>query len=215
MNCTLGVEWEKYIKLQEEYPELFADSKELNIVTDKEEVIKYENENSKKIGVVYESPFNMLLVDLVRNKDGAIFAYERIVPAIKRDAVVMLPIYQGKIILMKQFRHAIRSYQYCIPRGFAEKDISVVDNVKKELIEELGATTSSISSLGFIVADSGLSAGRAEVFLCQIDEYDKSSCSEGIVEIVELEIAVVKRWISEGKITDGFTLAAVGMMRIE
>lgn len=123
-----------------------------------------DEDKKRRIGVIYESSYNMLLVDLVYEREGQYFAYERIVPTAIDSAVVVLPIYMENIIIMKKYRHAIRECQYAIPRGFAEDNITVEDNVKKELWEEIGAKTGKITYLGEIVADSGLSGGHVEAY---------------------------------------------------
>ena len=62
--------WEKYIKLMKERPELFCSSKMIEIVTDEKVVRDYEQETGKKIGVLYDSPYNILVVDLICSEKG-------------------------------------------------------------------------------------------------------------------------------------------------
>lgn len=75
-------------------------------------------------------------IDKDNNKNY--FAYERIIPKAKNNSsVVIVPIYEDKIILLKQYRHALRDYQYSLPRGYGEDTVQVENNVKKELSEEI------------------------------------------------------------------------------
>ena len=65
-----GIEWNTYEKLRKERPELFAESTQIPIVTDKETVDTFVRETGQKVGVMYSSEYHYLLVDLIRNPDG-------------------------------------------------------------------------------------------------------------------------------------------------
>ena len=202
-------EWLKYQALMRERPALFAPSELLEIVTSLDAVCRFEAETpGRKIGVLYESPFSLLAVDLVRDRTGRLFCYERILPAQPRGAVVAVPVFEGKYVLLRQFRHALRAEQYCFPRGFGEPGIPAGDNVRKELKEEIGADVLSARRLGAVSGDSGLTGGMAEVYLCRIDRPCARQEEEGILEVLLLSPGELRQWIREGKITDAFTLAA-------
>ena len=114
--------------------------------------------------------------------------------------------------MLKQYRHAIRDYQICFPRGFGEKDVTASENVVKELSEEIGATgVSHIRKLGELTPDSGISSNIVSVFSCEIERYDSSKRDEGVSEILEIASQDLYQLIQEQKITDGFSLAALTM----
>ena len=48
-----------------------------------------------------------MVVDVVRAKNGSLFAYERLMNRVMRGAVVIVPYYNGKYILLRQYRHAL------------------------------------------------------------------------------------------------------------
>lgn len=75
---------EEYLNLIEERPELFRSNNELNIVMNYELVREFEKNTGRKIGIVYQSRYNLLVVDLVENTNGDRFAYERLIPAVKK-----------------------------------------------------------------------------------------------------------------------------------
>ena len=208
-NKVLGAEWSRYKKLREERPLLFVDNGLIHIVTDENVVADFQETHNRKIGVVYESAYNMVLVDLVYEEEGKYFAYERLVPAVESGAVVMIPKYKDKVILLNQYRHALRNYQYAFPRGFGEKGLSAEANCKKELMEEIGATVVHTEYLGQVTPDSGVQATVVSVYACEISDYDSSLHSEGIKEILEVSEEQVECMIKNGEITDGFTLAAL------
>ena len=76
-----------------------------------------------KIGVVLDDPYNIIVRDLVQFPDGDMRGYGRsIATASLRGGkgVVVLPEYEGKIMLLHQYRHATRQWHYEVPRGYGE-----------------------------------------------------------------------------------------------
>lgn len=207
----LGIEWDRYIELKEERPELFKNEGVINIVLDEAIVENYQIENDIKIGVVYDSPYNMMVVDLVYNEEGVYYSYERVIPKEQKGAVVILPRYKGEYILLKQYRHSIRDYQYAFPRGYAERGISAEENVQKEMYEELGAEISNVRYMGEVIADSGLSANKVSIYECEVKEYREIEKNEGIVEFVEVSFEEIIKMMEDNRLDDGYTLSAIAM----
>ena len=83
---------------------------------------RFQLVTGKRIGVVYESDYNILVVDLVYQIPGNYFTYERIIPKNHSGGVVILAFHNQNIIFLKQFRHATRDFEYSLIRGFSEKD---------------------------------------------------------------------------------------------
>lgn len=210
---THSIAWKKYQELAQTRPETFRQVKHLMIETDEQKVIQYEKEHSVTIGVLYESAYHILVVDLVYDSSGRYFTYERLLPAIESGACVMLPIYQGRIILMKQYRHALREFQYAIPRGFAEPHLSAEQNCQKEMHEELGASLRSILPLGVVAADSGIQGSKANVYACYLSAFEPQLYHEGIQETIALTPNQLEEWIQSGRITDAYTLSAYMLYR--
>ena len=202
---------DKYYMLMEEKPEHFINNNEnLVIEKDRHVIEEYMNEHHVQIGVIYQSPYQMLVVDLVRDKNHKYYTYERI---IKEDhGVVIIPKYQDKYILLKQYRHALRQSQYAFPRGFGEKGISAKENAIKELEEELHATVSSIKPLANIVIDSGVCGNEVSFFFADIQSYEIKRDYEGIEEVVLLNEEELQEWIKTGIINDCMTIAGVGLL---
>ena len=206
-------EWRDYLDLAEERPELFKASSRLQIIMDYESIQQFERNTDKKIGVVYRSAYNLLVVDLVENMKGERFAYERLIPAVKKGAIVSIPVYDDKFVLLKQYRHAMRAFQYAFPRGFGEEGLSAEENLQKEIKEETGADVKKISHVGTVIADSGIGSNEGDVFACEITEPQLKLHYEGIEEIELLTEKELVKWIAEGRITDGFTLSGYAMYK--
>ncbi len=208
-----NIEWKKYKYLQVLKPKLFEKYENLEIIFDENIVNDFEKNNGVKIGVVYESKYNYLVVDLVKSLNK-LFAYERIIP-VQEGAVVTIPYIEGKFILLKQYRHANRSIEYAFPRGFGEHNIVSKLNAVKELEEEVGTTPLKVVEVGRLTPDSGLSSNIVEVFLCEINNFEIDKHHEGIEDIILLTKDEIKTWISTGKITDSFTISAFFLYTIK
>lgn len=206
---------EKYLELSRKCPELFAQSEELPLVLEPKELYAFAQKSGKRIGIVYESHYHFMVVDVVRAKDGSTFAYERLMNRVMGGAVVIVPYYRGKYILLRQYRHALREYQYGFPRGFGEEGISAKENAGKELLEELGVKAEKWKGLGKIVPDSGALSTSAEVFLAELIEAPQMIREEEIVGHIALDWEQLGEWIRDGKITDGFTLAAYAKLSLQ
>ncbi len=206
------IELAKYFKLMKEYPQEFVNTGSLHIVTDKKVIREYVRNTGNRIGVLYESPYHMMVVDLVYNQPGEYFAYERLFPFDSGVGVVCVPRYKGKYIILRQYRHAMRDFQYAFPRGYGEDGILGIENATKELREEIGAKLSSQDLLGRVIPDSGLCGNSVEIYLCEIEGYEKKTGYEDIVDVLELSFEELTNMVATKQITDGFTLSAYSLL---
>jgi ADP-ribose pyrophosphatase len=80
--------------------------------------------------------------------------------------VAILPIFAGKIGLIRVYRHPIGEYSWEIPRGFIDQQEASASAAGRELKEETGLDCKSeaIRSLGFITPDGGILAARVQLF---------------------------------------------------
>lgn len=53
-----------------ERPNAFTQSPVLSIVTDKQRMITFMERTQKQLGVVYKSPFHLMIVDLIAGVNG-------------------------------------------------------------------------------------------------------------------------------------------------
>lgn len=203
-----------YKELMKSRPELFEDGV-IHIVKDEETIAQYEKETGRDIGIVYKSAYNMVLVDLVYIEEGKYFAYERLVPTVAKGATVILPVCNGHFVLVKQYRHALRNYQYSLPRGYGENKLSAAENARKEIREELGAEATNIRYLGECVANSGISGDKVAVYTCEVDNISTDVREEGIVDYILVTEKELKEMLRTGKINDGFTMSAYALFKAQ
>lgn len=164
-----------------------------------------------KIGVILDDPYNIIIRDLVKFPDGDLRGYGRsIATATLRGGrgVVVIPEYQGKIMLLHQYRHPTRQWHYEVPRGYGEPNTPADVNALKEIEEETGGKVEKLVSLGEFYNNTGWEAASVALFYAKLASVGDANLNEGIESFVWLTVQELEEWIANEKITDGFTIAA-------
>ncbi len=158
-----------------------------------------------RVGIVYQDQHGMILRDAVRFPGGALGTYIRFIScADGAPMTIVLPFYQGQVLLVRRFRHATRTWHLEIPRGFGMKGLSTEDNARSELAKEIGASVSRLDSLGLL----GTGPESAALFYAEVTFYGEPNNHEGIAEVVLVTASELERLICEGQITEAFTIMA-------
>ncbi len=208
----IEVEISRYLEFIERNGLPYSSADDIKVITDREQLIEYSVTYGKKLGIVYSSEYNTFVVDLVENLRGERFTYERFVKTNSGNSVVIVAKFEDKYVMLSQFRHAMGACQLAFPRGYGEPDITVEENVKKEVLEELNTTASDIEIIGKVVADSGICGEKVNIALCKIGKPCVDGVYEGIKDYLLLSLPEIKGLIREGKINDGFTLSALSFL---
>lgn len=162
-----------------------------------------------RVGITFRDQYVFLLRDAVRFPGDSLGTYSRLIS--EEDdprGVIILPVYQQQILLIRHFRHATRTWHLEIPRGFGVKGLTSEENAKKELDEEIGARSSRLISLGQIYPNTGMTAECDELFFAEVELYGDVEIQEAITELLPTPVSEFERMIRDNEITDGFTLAA-------
>ena len=214
-----------YHSLMKHHPDLFDNNNAmLRIISDERAIKTWQNQRDlelkKKalpeswadIGVVFSDPYIVILRDLVEFPDGRLGGYSRLYHRafLEGDAhrVVVLPEYEGKILLLHQFRHPTRQWHYEVPRGYGEPNTPSDKNARKEIEEETGGEIAELVSLGEFYNNTGYEAVSVSLFYAKLKSVGTPEINEGIESFVWLTIKELEEWIANEKITDGFTIAA-------
>lgn len=204
-------------KLTEEIP----DRKDMEIVTERDILLNFEAEHVQEIGIIENAPYFDFRCDVYKDKNGKLFRYcnVRYPQRAGGAAIVILHIGDRRIFLLEHhYRPFIRQTQIECPRGFAGiTDKNAVETIVRELEEECGIQIyewhSSISSLGYMYPDTGLTNNKVQLF--QVDVYlsngtniqfqshDDEELIEGFHFISESEF---REQIKNGMITDSFSI---------
>lgn len=202
----MGVE--RYERLRTERPGLFANQPGgIEILTEPDAV-------SAAGGVLYEDRFVVLLRDPVRFPDGSTGTYIRSISPSPEQGCVVLPLLDGDVVLIEHFRHATRSWQWEVPRGFGTAGLPAEVNAAKELREEIGAEALEIVPLGDLHPDTGVTADRVSLFAARIESLGQLDTDEGIRTCVTVPFAEAEAMVGDGRITDAFTIAVLMRARL-
>ena len=129
--------------------------------------------------------------------------------------VIIVPVERdGRIVLLRQFRHPVRMWIRELPRGATELGESPAEAARRELREELGLDAAEIFSLGRIVNDSGQLGGVPHLVAAMVDGREASEREP--TELVRGEFRYtfeeLRRACWRGEIIDSFTLCAVARL---
>jgi len=210
-----------YLAFAKAHPELFSnpDRGGFSILLNEVEIREAEAQQANRlkanggsadwaqVGIAFEDQYLILLRDAVRFPDGSRGTYIRLLSSNPRVlGVAILPVYEGKVLLIRHFRHATRTWHVEIPRGFGTVSNSQA-SAREELWEEIRATFAGLIDLGEVYPNTGISSERVALFYAQIAEYGQPEADEAIAEIVPTPIPEFERMIGDGEVTDGFALA--------
>ncbi|WP_069804344.1 NUDIX hydrolase [Thermogemmatispora onikobensis] len=218
---------EQYFELVQERPQLFSNPEgtAITILLDQEAIAQAEAvmqaalieqgidparaREWSQAGLAYRDQYLLVLRDAVRFPDGALGTYLRLVePREHTPGVAILPMYQGKVLLLRHFRHATRTWHLEIPRGFGWQGCTREESAYRELEEELGARPLRLVPLGQIHPNTGMTAECDELFYAEVAAYGETDRREAIQEILPTPLPLFERLLRENEITDSFTLAA-------
>lgn len=211
-----------YEQLRKEWPALFDNPPDFpyQILSKRSQVRAAEKQQGKRLatkhlprlwrrtGVAYEDSYMIVLRDAVRFPNGDLGTYVRIMPASGSAGAAVLPLLDGKIVLLCHSRHATRRDHLEIPRGFGEPGVSALDTALRELREEIGAEAESAESLGEFHSNNGIATDCVELFIATIKKLGQPQTSEGIRKIDAYTPREVAELIGQGEITDSFTIGA-------
>jgi ADP-ribose pyrophosphatase len=161
-----------------------------------------------EVGIAFHDQYALILRDAVRYADGSLGTYIRMIGSSPGAVgVVILPVWQDKILLINHFRHATRRWHLEIPRGFGLGPDPRRD-AKQELAEEVGATGVTLTSLGHVYPDTGITDSRAALFYAKVRSFGEPESNEGITEIRPTSVRQFEKMIIDGELDDGYLLAA-------
>lgn len=160
------------------------------------------------VGVAFRDQYTLILRDAVRFADGSLGTYIRMVSPIPGSVgVVILPVWQGNVLLIRHFRHATRSWHIEIPRGFGTSRNKWHD-ARRELTEEISGEGVQLTDLGEMYPDTGAGSGKVALFYAEMESYGRPEEIEGIAEILPTPVHEFEQMIRDGVLEDGYLLAA-------
>ncbi len=126
-------------------------------------------------------------------------------------ATAIIPLMnKSRIVLLNQYRHALRQYIWEIPAGTIDSRESAMNCAKRELIEETGFSAARWQSLGKITPVPGYSDERIHVFLATgLQPAKRDLDKDEIIQVHEVEYEAALDMIRKGKIQDAKSIAGL------
>ena len=114
------------------------------------------------------------------------------------------------IILLNQYRHALRKYIWEIPAGTLDPGESVMSCAKRELIEETGFSADQWHSLGEITPVPGYSDERIHIFLAtDLQPAERNLDENEIIQVHRVACEAAFDMLRRGDIQDAKSIAGL------
>ena len=118
----------------------------------------------------------------------------------------------NKLILVKQYRHAIGNYVLELPGGSQEpSDLTPAVTARRELAEETGYTAEQMISLGSLSPNPALNNNRLHMFLATNAEYRTlpSPDDDEDIEVVLCTIDETLQMLKENRLMDNLHVSCI------
>jgi len=121
---------------------------------------------------------------------------------------------EGRVCLLRQFRHATNGWVWELPAGKLEPGESPLVTAQRELVEEAGAEARHWESLGAYVTSPGVFTETVHLFLAKgLNLVRMSHESAEMIEVHWLNFEQACHRAANGEIADG--KSALGLLRAQ
>ena len=115
-----------------------------------------------------------------------------------------------RVILLKQYRYALKRYIWEIPAGTLDPQGEVISCAKRELIEETGYSAERWLRLGEITPLPGYSNECIHVFLAtELQPAEQHLDEDEVIQVQEVEFLKALEMIANGEIKDAKSIAGL------
>ena len=132
----------------------------------------------------------------------------------KNDAAIILPIDQGRVWLVEQFRYTIQERALELPQGGWEMEVDDPEELARgELKEEMGLHAASMTHLGTLWIAYGFCRQKQHVFLATgLTHTEKEpDPEEHDLVIRSVTVEEFEQMMLDGRVRDNCTLSAWGL----
>ena len=126
-------------------------------------------------------------------------------------AAAMVPMLNNlEVVLIKQYRHAIREFIWEIPAGTLDPKESPITCARRELIEEIGYSATDWHQLGTITPLPGCSDERIHIFLAlDLKPAEQDLDDDEMINVHKMNLSEAMQMILAGEISDGKTISGL------
>ena len=126
-------------------------------------------------------------------------------------AAAMVPLLDdGRVVLIRQYRHAVGEFLWEIPAGTLEPDEAAIECARRELVEETGYEASSFDKLAEILPAPGYTDEHIHIFLATgLTLADQKLEDDEVLALQPMAFHTALEMITKGKIQDAKTIAGL------
>ena len=116
----------------------------------------------------------------------------------------------NRIVLLKQYRHALKKHIWEIPAGTLDPQEEIISCAKRELIEETGYSAGQWHRLGEITPVPGYSNERIHIFLAtELQPADQNLDEDEVIQVQAVDFLKAIEMIGDGEIQDAKSIAGL------
>ena len=124
------------------------------------------------------------------------------------DAVVVLPVIDNCVLLIRQYRHALDSWVWELPAG-GLSGCNPFEAASKELTQESGYRSNALYELGEYYISEGTSTSKTYFFVAYCTEYIGQDLEPTeFIEVHKTSFSEVERMVSNNEIVTSGTVLA-------
>lgn len=130
-------------------------------------------------------------------------------------AAAIVPLLEDhRVVMLKQYRHAVGRYMWEIPAGTVDGKESPMACARRELVEETGYSAATWETLGAVQPVPGYSDETIHLFLARdLTPARQDLDADEILEVHPLPLDQVVAMIADGRIQDAKTIAAMFLVQ--
>ncbi|MDD4844502.1 MAG: NUDIX hydrolase [Anaerotignum sp.] len=157
----------------------------------------------------YQGKIVRVTVDQIEMPDGKCAYRETVIR--EKDAAAVLPVLDdGKLLFVRQYRHAFGEMLLEIPAGVLEDCEMVESCVKRELEEETGKIAGRLEFLCEMYPTVGFCTEKISIYFAfELSEGCQKLDADEFIELESYSLEEALEMISNGQIKDGKTIAAL------
>ncbi len=161
---------------------------------------------------VFEGRIFRVRVDRVRYDDGAVRDFDVVVH--RGSYAIVATTADDRIVLVRQYRHAVGRALWEIPAGMAERGEELAAGALRELREETGYRAAAFRPLGSVYVTPGFCTEILHFFhASQLTAGDQELDADERITVASFTADEAHRLVESGQIADSKTLLALSWMR--
>lgn len=165
--------------------------------------------------IAYENPWLRVREDRIIRPGGRPGLYGVIE---RRDFAVVVPLQDGRLTLVQQYRYPVDERLWEFPQGVSEpEDPDLLACAARELREETGLVAGSLEDCGRVYLASGICNQGYSVVLATglVPGAQQRDATEEDLVVGDFALAAVEAMLRDGVIRDATSLAAFGLLRLQ